>query len=411
MEEEKDLTGRDFVGVSEGKHGKIEVSVPYGVDIPSAVDSSDYENLHFLKIYVKSIQRALNSSVVKNEIDDVSVGMKHPMAAVNIVCDYITMGLIISHITEEKRATTGKMDLRRTIQKVVPSYINGDLIYDEYITRKKRIKEDNLVATVQANVINHFIENGGEILFGAKLKVPAKPIRLDKTVISKLRRELNQTYNSRNQTVIRWMIEYIQGLSVSSDSDKNGKWKYAIIASTLWESMILSVYGNQYPNDKTKYGKRYTFYSFSQGKDVIKGSPTQHDVIYEDDNQVIIIDAKMYGNPKNLLSEEVLGKQFGYYVEAKKKNPNKRIINILFAPTIIEKGERDGFADLVITDPHIEESTDPDRIIFLYRCTANQLINDFYFSKRKHEKLVDEFNQFICEPNVRQFLDARGTSY
>ena len=288
---------------------------------------------------------------------------------------------------------------------------NGDLIYDEYITRKKRIKEDNLVVTVQANVINHFIENGGEILFGAKLKVPAKPIRLDKTVISKLRRELNQTYNSRNQTVIRWMIEYIQGLSVSSDSDKNGKWKYAIIASTLWESMILSVYGNQYPNDKTKYGKKYTFYSFSQGKDVIKGSPTQHDVIYEDDNQVIIIDAKMYGNPKNLLSEEVLGKQFGYYVEAKKKNPNKRIINILFAPTIIEKGERDGFADLVITDPHIEESTDPDRIIFLYRCTANQLINDFYFSKRKHEKLVDEFNQFICEPNVRQFLDARGTSY
>lgn len=288
---------------------------------------------------------------------------------------------------------------------------NGDLIYDEYITRKKRIKEDNLVVTVQANVINHFIENGGEILFGAKLKVPAKPIRLDKTVISKLRRELNQTYNSRNQTVIRWMIEYIQGLSVSSDSDKNGKWKYAIIASTLWESMILSVYGNQYPNDKTKYGKKYTFYSFSQGKDVIKGSPTQHDVIYEDDNQVIIIDAKMYGNPKNLLSEEVLGKQFGYYVEAKKKNPNKRIINILFAPTIIEKGERDGFADLVITDPHIEESTDPDRIIFLYRCTANQLINDIYFSKRKHEKLVDEFNQFICEPNVRQFLDARGTSY
>lgn len=411
MQEEKELTGRDFVGVSEGEQGAFEVSVPYGVNIPSAVDSSDYANLHFLKVYVKSIQRALNSSVVKNEIEDVSIGMKHPMAAVNIVCDYITNGLIITHITEEKRTTTGKMDLRRTIQRVVPSYINGDLIYDEYITRTKRIEEDSFVANVQANIINHFIENGGEILFGAKLKVPTKTIRLDKTVISKLRRELNQTYNSRNQTVIRWMIEYIQGLSVSSDSDKDGKWNYAIIASTLWENMILSVYGNQYPNDKTKYGKKYAFYSFSQGKVVLKGSPTQHDVIYEDDVQIFIIDAKMYGNPKNLLSEEVLGKQFGYYIEAKKQNPDKRVINILFAPTIIEKGEQDGFADMVITDPHIDNAMDPDRLIFLYRCTANQLIDDYYFSKRKYEKLVAEFNQFICEPSVRQYLDERGTSY
>ena len=411
MQEEKELTGRDFVGVSEGAHGALEISVPYGVDIPSAVASSDYDNLRFLKIYVKSIQRALNSSVVKNEIEDVSMGMKHPMAAVNIVCDYITNGLIISYITEEKRTTTGKMDLRRTIQRVVPSYVNGDLIYDEYITRTKRVEEDSFVATVQANIINHFIENGGEILFGAKLKVPTRVIRLDKTVVSKLRKELNQTYNSRNQSVIRWMIEYIQGLSVSSDSNKDGKWNYAIIASTLWESMILSVYGNQYPNDKTKYGKKYTLYSFSQGKDVLKGSPTQHDVIYEDDLQVFIIDAKMYGNPKNLLSEEVLGKQFGYYVEAKRQNPNKRVINILFAPTIIEKGEQDGFADMVISDPHIDNATDPDRIIFLYRCTANQLIDDYYFSKRKYEKLVSEFNQFICEPGVRQYLDDRGTSY
>lgn len=411
MQEEKDLTGRDFVGVSEGDCGKIEVSVPYGINIPSVVDSSDYENLHFLKIYVKSIQRALNSSLVKNEIEDVSKGMKHPIAAVNIVCDYITMGLIVSRVTEEKRTTTGKMDLRRTIQRVVPSYINGDLIYDEYITRKKRIEEDSFVATVQANVINHFIENGGEILFGAKLKVPTKVIKLDRTVVAKLRKELNQTYNSRNQSVIRWMIEYIQGLSVSSDSDKDGKWNYAIVASTLWESMILSVYGNQYPNNKTKYGKKYAFYSISQGKDVLKGSPTQHDVIYEDESQIFIIDAKMYGNPKNLLSEEVLGKQFGYYIEAKRQNPKKKVINILFVPTIPEKGEKDGFADLVITDPHIDMVADPDRIIFLYRCAANQLIDDYFFSKRKYEKLVQEFNRFITEPSVRHFLDARGTSY
>ena len=411
MEEEKELTGRDFVGVFEGEHGKIELSVPYGLYIPSVVDSSDYDNFRFLKRYVKCIQRALNSSMVKNDIDEVSLGMKHPLAAVNIIYDYITMGLIVSHTMEEIRSTTGKMDFRRTIQRMTPRYINGNFIYDEYITRKKHIEVDNYVAIVQANIINNFIENGGEILFGSKLHVPVKSLKLDKMVITRLRRELNQTYNSRNQSVIRWMIEYIQGLSISSESNKDGKWNYAIIASTLWECMILAVYGNQYPVDKTKYGKKYSFYSMSLKKNIVTGSPTQHDVVYEDETQVIIIDAKMYGNPKNLLSEEVLGKQFGYYSEAKKKNPDKRIINILFVPTIIEKGEKEGFSDLVITDPHVNSGDDPDRIIFLYRCTANQLINDYYFSKRKYELLIDDFNQFISVPQVRKFLDDRGTSY
>ncbi len=411
MLEDADLTGRDFVGVSEGEKGNLQVTVPYGVDVPSVVDSYDAENMRLLKTYVKAIQRALNSTYVKKAIEDHSVGMRHPLAAVNIIYDYITMGLLIDYVVEERRTTSGKMDLNRTIQKVVPSYINGELIYDEYITRRKRIVTDNFTANVQGNIINHFMLHGGELLFGSKLRVPVKPIKLDSTTIIKLRRELAETYNSRKQTVIRWMIEYIDGLSFNETSDKDSKWNYAIIASTLWEEMILNVYGNQIPVNKAKYGKRYSFKSISSGKNVLTGSPTQHDTLYEDDDEVIIIDAKMYGNPKNLLSEEVLGKQFGYYVEAKKQNPEKRIINVLFAPTIIEKGDKDGFADMIIEDPHVPVSEDPDRIIYLFRCSANELIHDYYFSKKKHSELNQKFEEFISDPNVRNYLDSRHTSY
>ena len=411
MLEESELTGHDFVGVSEGNHGKLQVSVPYGISIPSVVDSTDVAHMRFLKTYVKAIQKALNSSYVKNKIDEHSAGMKHPLAAVNIICDYITIGLLSDYVVEEKRATSGKMDLNRTIQKIVPSYINGDLIYDEFIIRRKRIITDNYVANIQGNIINHFMNHGGELLFGTKLRVPVRPMKLDSSTILKLRRELAKSYNSRKQTIIRWMIEYIDGLKISEDSDKNGKWNYAIIASTLWEEMIMAVYGNQITVNKSKYGKRYSFKSITNGKVVCTGAPTQHDALYEDSNRVIIIDAKMYGNPRNLLSEEVLGKQFGYYVEAKRKNPKKQVINILFVPTIVERGEQNGFADIIIEDPHVPAKDDPDRVIYLYRCPANELIRDYYFSKKKYNSLNQEFESFIMKPDVREYLAARKATY
>ena len=261
MSEIAELTGRDFVGVSMNEVSHLQVTVPYGIEIPDVVDSLDVANMRFLKIYVKAIQKALSDKSVRNSIEDITAGINHPLAAVNIICDYITMGPIVEYETTETLSNFGKMNLNRTIQKVVPTYINNDLIYDEYITRKRRVVQENYVAVVQGNIINHFIKNGGELLFGSSLQVPVKPIKLDKTVIIKLRKELNQTFNSRRITVIRWMIEYLNGVLFSAE--EKGTWNYAIIASSLWEVMVDAVFGNQSIRNKSEYGKRYAFYSLA----------------------------------------------------------------------------------------------------------------------------------------------------
>ena len=86
--------------------------------------------------------------------------------------------------------------------------------------------------------------------------------------------------------------------------------------------------------NKTKYGKKYSFYSISKKSIVKTGSPTQHDVVFENQDNIFIIDAKMYGNQNSLLTEEVLGKQFGYYKEAKIKAPSKRIILRFYVSTL-----------------------------------------------------------------------------
>ncbi len=409
MSEIAELTGRDFVGVSMNGDAHLQVTVPYGIEIPDVVDSFDVTNMHFLKIYIKAIQKALSDKLVRNSIEDITAGINHPLAAVNIIYDYITMGPIVDFETTEVLSNSGKMDLNRTIQKVVPTYINNDLVYDEYITRKRRVVQDNYVAVVQGNIINHFIKNGGELLFGSSLQVPVKPIKLDKTVIIKLKKELSQTFNSRRITVIRWMIEYLTGVLFSAE--KKGTWNYAIIASSLWEVMVDAVFGNQSIRNKSEYGKRYAFYSLTEEKNVSVGHPTEHDTIYETESEIIIIDAKMYGKDVNLLSEDVLGKQFGYYSEAKRKKPGKRIINILLLPQNTNESQPDGFSDQIILDPHCSASADPDRIIYVYHYPANTLVDDYYYSKRRIGKIHDEFEVFIRQPVVRKFLDSRGASY
>lgn len=409
MSESVELTGRDFVGVSQNDYSRLQVTVPYGVEIPDNVSSFDVKNIRFLKIYVKAIQKALNEKSVRNSIESVTAGINNPLAAVNIIYDYITMGTLIEFETSEVLSNTGKMDLNRTIQKVIPSYINDNLIYDKYITRKRIMIQDNYIATVQGNIINHFMKNGGELLFGSSIQVSVKPLKLDKTVTLKLRKELNQTFNSRKLTVIHWMLEYLDGILISKEN--KGRWNYAIIASTLWEVMIDAVFGNQAVRDKTMYGKRYSFYSLNEEKNSATGRSTEHDTIYETDSEIIIIDAKMYGCDTRLLSEEVLGKQFGYYIEAKIKHPQKRVINILFLPAKSEEGIYSGFSDKVILDPHSSAIDDPDKIIFLYHYSANALITDYYFTKRRQGKIHDDFEKFIKKPFVRYFLDDRGTSY
>lgn len=408
MSESVEITGRDFVGVSQNDCSQLQVTVPYGIEIPNIVNSFDTKNMRFLKTYVKAIQKALNEKNVRNSIESVTAGINHPVAAVNIIYDYITLGPLVEFEMNEVLTNSGKMDLNRTIQKVIPTYINDNLIYDKYITRKRVMIQDSYVASVQGNIINHFMKNGGELLFGSSIKVIVKPIKLDSTVRQKLRKELNKTFNSRKLTVIRWMLEYLEGILISNEN--KGKWNYAIIASTLWEVMVDAVFSNQSKRDKTKYGKRYSFTSMTSGASMPSGKATQHDTIYEDNEKIIIIDAKMYKHNNTLLTEEVLGKQFGYYHQAKKCT-SKKVINILLLPTIKEFGENDGFLDTVILDPHNEPNGDPEKIIFIYKYNANQLVMDYYYGKRKYDILQGDFNNLISKSDIRKFLNDRKTSY
>lgn len=400
--------GRSFVGVSNVKDtDKTRIVVPYGYKLPSTVDSEDKDNIDQLRRYVKVIQKVLHTYIAQREGIDFSKGMNSPLAAVNIIHDYLSMGSFFEYERTQQDAHRGKINFKQTIRRIHPKLIDEGFFYDSFITDRKTVVENNIIAVVQGNIINHFMSNGGDVLFGQSLKVQVEHIDLKSShIIHLLRDEQNNTFNSRKQSLIRWSIEYIQGL-LNPNYEERGEWNYAIVASSLWEIIVDYVFGNQIKRDKTIYGKQYSLYNFS-GCSVKRGSSTEHDTIYEDDNYIFIVDSKMYNQKVNLLSEGILGKQFGYYLEAKKKKPEKKIVNVLFLP--YTEGER-GFQYVYIPDPHAPVEVDPYKIIFLYTYPVNDLVDDYYYGRKRIGLLKNDFMEFIQVPAISSFLAERNMSY
>ena len=418
------LDGTSFVGVAKLDHsGEIPIVIPYGVrfddDVISDSDVSQKDQYAFLRRYVKAVQKALSSSLTKERLEE-KAGIHNPVAAVNLLHDYLSMGKFIEFESVSGLSEKGKIDFNQTIKRVQPTMVGNSFFYDQFVTRKRIEAEDSLVADVQCNVINHFMGHGGVILFGQSVSIPIRKIDFTDTsvielTITKLRKELTNTFNSRKENIIRWSISYLEGLRNLNDKEKDGgNWKYAIIASTLWEVMIDSVLGNQTERDKTKYGKTYEFTEMKDGSIYKRGRPTQHDTIYEDDESLIIIDAKMYGSPLDLLSEKVLGKQFGYYEQAKlvkaKENKKKNIINILIMPHYPDN-DIQYFQTRIVLDPHTPPKDDPYKIIYLFEYPANELVDDYYYGRKRSGFLIEKFKELIQDPGVESFLERRGCKY
>ncbi len=409
-----ELDGTSFVGVSRfGDSDRVSIVVPYGIKVDEEIDDSDEsqkEQFAFLRRYVKVIQKAISS--YKKESIEEKAGIHNPTAAINLLHDYLSLGRFVEYDSVSSLSERGKLDFNQTIKKVSPLCLNNSFFFDRYITRRKRVVDDNDIANIQCYIINHFMEHGGVFLFGQSISIPTRKVKLDRRAISKLKKELSNTFNSRKENIIRWCIAYIEGqLHLDENNTENGTWNYAMYASTFWEVLVDAVLGNQTERDKTKYGKTYEFTCFNG--ETHKGESTQHDTIYEDDTMVVIMDAKMYGNQKSLLSESVLGKQFGYYEQAKRvkkaANEKKCIINILVLPHYSSHPRY--FQHKVILDPHTEPEDDPYKIIYLYEYPANELVDDFYYGRKKYDMLIEQFKDFIQKPETKAFLEQRGCNY
>jgi hypothetical protein len=69
------------------------------------------------------------------------------------------------------------------------------------------------------------------------------------------------------------------------------------------------------------------------------------------------------------------------------------------------------FQNTVITDPHTPASADPYKIIYIYQYPARELIDDYYYGRKKNDFVLNEFKKFIEDQAVKHFLQDRGCKY
>jgi len=383
---ENDNDGRSKVGFVKTKDS-YEVTTPYGFNLPETVERTNREEFAALKKFAHCIKKALRKDLVKSKLEENAGGKANPVAALHIIIDFVENGIYREYEYEYHRSDRGKINFKKTIKNVTPSIVGGDLLYSDFIVRRKKASEQSIVALAQANIINHFMENGGEVLFGNRIHLKTDSIQLNDSLIRQLNRIRANSFNSRKQQLIRWMIDYIRGAIL--DKETHGEWLFSIVASTLWEEMIDACFSNQKVRDKTVYGKWQK--GFVGGKPTLVGKPTQHDTLYETEEEIIIFDAKMYRTKNNLLDGSVLSKQHGYYTSARAKNPGKRISNVLVLPHVdscdISGFQQDFFYDY--------DQGDPNDVILIYEIDFRTVMDAYYRGKKLIAGFKEELHMFL----------------
>ncbi len=383
---ENELGGKSYVGMLKNESG-YSIVTPYGLILPGIIEATEKEKIHFLKKYIHSIMKALSKDKTRQYLQEDNKMINQPMAALKVVFDYVQNGAYREYENEVVIRETGKINFKKTFAKVKPFIQNEEVLYTKFAVTRKREVEQELVCVAQGNVINHFMENGGEILFGNLIHVNVPKIIFNNTLLSQLQKIKANSFNSRKQQLIQWIMDYIKG---ASNIREKGDWQYAIIASTLWEEMIDSCYSNQVYRDKTKYGR--VFRMVKDGRVVKTSAPTQHDTIYETEKELVIIDAKMYYSVEQLIKSDVLEKQFGYYLSAKQKNASKKIINVLIKPYVEGVDEEEGFLGEI---PSPEIVDDRNNRILIYAVKFDKVMNAYYMGKKISEELLDDANKYL----------------
>ena len=106
--------GKDNVGIFKNDTD-YEIKTPYGLILPSIINSTDKEKVRFLKKYARCITKALSSKKVRRLLQESASAKNNPLSALNIVLDYVNNGPYIEFENETIIREYGKIDFKKKL--------------------------------------------------------------------------------------------------------------------------------------------------------------------------------------------------------------------------------------------------------------------------------------------------------
>lgn len=334
-----------FVGIKINKEEQIEFYLPLGIN-------KNIDNIN--KIIFEVLQSIRVSKKYFNENNLGGENKKEnnfPLwESIELIKDFFENGYYIESEKIYQEKNSGKINWNKTFKRYLPIYSNNNFIYNKYVVKKNNINEDNIITKIHQYCI-YLCSKIVLPLFGVNIKIEKPNIEYNKELfIQKLKEKRNQTFNDNLRIKLNIMIDIIENLNQEGTNFKfntYGTNKYYYV----WEKMLFELF-----NCKQDLLKKY--YPFAKWNKLenrfnVEASKMRPDIIYIDENNMYIIDAKYYKygikpnireigdeNSYTLPGTSDINKQitYGEYAEYinKKENLNKQIINLFIIPASLE---------------------------------------------------------------------------
>ena len=334
-----------FVGIKY-ENDALRVNFQLGYKKASTEDELKKDVLNLIGV-LSSLSDANESFIQAQKIAHKENVVFPIHAYLYLIKEFLTNGYYFEKEVVYTKSTNGKANWAKTAKQVKPLLQDDSVFYTEFITRKIKHNENELISQIhQYCVWESFSKIGW--LFSSLM--PVRPrLKFNKNLfLSIIKTKLSQTFNEKTMLLFSYMIDVIEFLDKSGDSKNftygTNEFEY------IWENMVDSAFGEK---NKTKYyshcywdidGKEY-----SSDQLEFKQSALRPDTIMITDKgtenqKTFVLDSKYYryGESKQLNHLPMSGsiiKQIAYaeYIENKENSgelthKSKAIYNAFIMP-------------------------------------------------------------------------------
>ena len=220
-----------------------------------------------------------------------------------IIEDFLDRG---TYYTEKETLYTksngGKISWNRTIKRIKPAVSESGIAFLDFIIRKSRIQENQLITEIHKYCVYKCFEIFG-FLYSSSL--PEKGL-LDETDISKnkkyyvqvLQEKIDSTYLESNVELFSNLLDFINFFDCESETKEASYGTNCF--QVVWERLVDSVFGTVGQTEKGKYFYPGSRWNFTEGKPK-QNAPLRPDTIMIAENPLeqnmrkcFIIDSKYY---------------------------------------------------------------------------------------------------------------------
>lgn len=285
------MDGDRFVGVKL-IDGEVSVHFPMGFHLNVEDENEIRKDILLLLKTIQYFAKEKNQSKGLHFNKDDIIGGELPIISYQyLILDYMSNGFYVEKEDYFTGSDLGKISWKRTIRNIKPVLNNGNISYLEFIVKKNRSTEDNIMRKIHEYCVYISFNRLGW-LYTASMP-PKVNIKFNKRIFSQvLNEEINKTFDDRK-------IELFQAmLAVVNTHNENSYETEKFICGVkrfeyIWESMIDNIYGID-KEEMKKYQPKARWFIKGSTENGKEKSPLRPDTIMKIKKCIYILDAKYY---------------------------------------------------------------------------------------------------------------------